>query len=44
MRTKVKLISENGVFILDLEDNPTSRAFVAQLPLEIKIEDYASNE
>ncbi len=41
---KIKLLLKDIVVYVTLENNPTSRALFDQLPLKLKVEDYASNE
>lgn len=41
---KIKLISEGGIVTASLHDNPTAKAFYAQLPLTLDLEDYAATE
>ncbi|MBS4218239.1 hypothetical protein KHA96_07930 [Bacillus sp. FJAT-49711] len=40
----VKLTFNKEVVMVNMYDNPTSRDFLAQLPLTITIEDYAKTE
>ena len=41
---KIKITSNEKTIIFELNDSDASKEFIAQLPLTIKVEDYASNE
>lgn len=41
---KIRMTSGTRTTTATLEDNPASRDFLAQLPLTLKLEDYASTE
>lgn len=41
---QIKITIEDKVVTGTLEDNPASRDFIVQLPLNIKLEDYSSTE
>ena len=42
--TKVKLSFEGGEAIAELQDNPTSRSLIAQLPVTIQFKDFNETE
>ena len=42
--TKVKLSFEGGEAIAELQDNPTSRSLIAQLPMTIQFKDFNETE
>lgn len=41
---KIEIAYRGSILYATLQDNPTTRDFVAQLPLEIELEDYAGTE
>ena len=44
MKNRIKFSFNNKEIIVLLEDNSASRSLLAQLPLEIKFENYGSTE
>lgn len=41
---KIKVESKNAVVIYELHDSTAAQDLIAQLPLEIEVEDYSTNE
>lgn len=43
-KMKIKILLGEDEILISLNDNPSSRSLYEQLPLSVKVEDYASNE
>lgn len=41
---RIRVEGENGAVLYELNDSPAAASLLAQLPLEIEIEDYSTNE
>ena len=41
---KINVMANNALIVFELNDSEASKQLIEQLPLEIKVEDYASNE